>query len=197
MVTSLNNRKVLGLKGSDCKKFLQNLISNDINLIDDGLVYSALLTPQGKYIADFFVVPLEDAFRITAVTPVLSGIGETVSMTGTFPGDDATPIVTVGTFVISNEDVIATSETSIVFKLPSSVICDGSTQYNGIKLGFEGRSTTLVFAGFVLERNDEISAVVPATVVQQGEVLTIHGSFGCIDAPSSVVVADEIGRAHV
>jgi len=64
MVTPLNNRKVLGLKGSDCKKFLQNLISNDINLIDDGLVYSALLTPQGKYIADFFVVPLEDALGI-------------------------------------------------------------------------------------------------------------------------------------
>ena len=55
MVTPLNNRKVLGLKGSDCKKFLQNLISNDINLIDDGLVYSALLTPQGKYIASFFI----------------------------------------------------------------------------------------------------------------------------------------------
>ena len=64
MVTPLNNRKVLGLKGNDCKKFLQNLISNDINLIDDGLVYSALLTPQGKYIADFFVVPLEDALGI-------------------------------------------------------------------------------------------------------------------------------------
>ena len=64
MVTPLNNRKVLGLKGSDCKKFLQNLISNDINLIDDGLVYSALLTPQGKYIADFFVVPLEDALEL-------------------------------------------------------------------------------------------------------------------------------------
>ena len=33
-------------------------------MIDDGLVYSALLTPQGKYMADFFVVPLEDAFGI-------------------------------------------------------------------------------------------------------------------------------------
>ena len=64
MVTTLNNRKILELKGSDCKKFLQNLISNDINLLDKGLVYSALLTPQGKYIADFFVVPLEDGIGI-------------------------------------------------------------------------------------------------------------------------------------
>ena len=64
MVTPLNNRKVLELKGSDCKKFLQNLVSNDINLLDQGLVYSALLTPQGKYIADFFVVPIKDGMRI-------------------------------------------------------------------------------------------------------------------------------------
>ena len=64
MVTPLNNRKVLELKGSDCEKFLQNLVSNDINLLDQGLVYSALLTPQGKYIADFFVVPIKDGMRI-------------------------------------------------------------------------------------------------------------------------------------
>ena len=64
MVTPLNNRKILELKGSDCEKFLQNLVSNDINLLDQGLVYSALLTPQGKYIADFFVVPIEDGMRI-------------------------------------------------------------------------------------------------------------------------------------
>tara|TARA_B100001057_G_scaffold96785_1_gene93483 strand:+ start:974 stop:1729 length:756 start_codon:yes stop_codon:yes gene_type:complete len=64
MVTPLNNRKVLKLNGSDCKKFLQNLVSNDINLLDQGLVYSALLTPQGKYLADFFVVPLEEGMLI-------------------------------------------------------------------------------------------------------------------------------------
>jgi folate-binding protein YgfZ len=31
------------------------MISNDVAKIDSGLVYAALLTPQGKYIADFFV----------------------------------------------------------------------------------------------------------------------------------------------
>ena len=64
MVLPLNNRKVLELKGSDSRKFLQNLVSNDVNSLDDGLVYSALLTPQGKYIADFFIVPLKDAIGI-------------------------------------------------------------------------------------------------------------------------------------
>ena len=48
MVLPLNNRKVLELKGSDCRKFLQNLVSSDVNSLNDRLVYSALLTPQGK-----------------------------------------------------------------------------------------------------------------------------------------------------
>ena len=47
MVTPLNNRKVLGLKGSDCKKFLQSLISNDINLIDDGLQFHSKIHKKG------------------------------------------------------------------------------------------------------------------------------------------------------
>ena len=64
MVLPLNNRKVLELKGSDSRKFLQNLVSNDVNSLNDKLVYSALLTPQGKYIADFFIVPLKDAIGI-------------------------------------------------------------------------------------------------------------------------------------
>lgn len=48
-------RKILRLSGTDTRDFLQGLITNDINKIDQGLVYAALLTPQGKYLADFFV----------------------------------------------------------------------------------------------------------------------------------------------
>jgi folate-binding protein YgfZ len=33
------------------------LITNDIKRLDTGPVYSALLTPQGKFIADFFLIP--------------------------------------------------------------------------------------------------------------------------------------------
>lgn len=48
-------RKILRLTGADTRDFLQGLITNDINKIDQGLVYAALLTPQGKYLADFFL----------------------------------------------------------------------------------------------------------------------------------------------
>ena len=50
-------RKVFRFSGTDARKFLQNLITNDINRLDTGPVYSALLTPQGKFIADFFLIP--------------------------------------------------------------------------------------------------------------------------------------------
>ena len=48
-------RRVFQITGSDAEDFLQGLVTNDIKGLDTGLVYAALLTPQGKYIADFFL----------------------------------------------------------------------------------------------------------------------------------------------
>ncbi len=59
------NRAILHIKGKDAFAFLQGLITNDMaktalnnNGNNSGLVYTALLSPQGKYLFDFFV--LED-----------------------------------------------------------------------------------------------------------------------------------------
>ena len=49
-------RKVFRISGTDARKFLQNLITNDVKRLDDGPIYSALLTPKGKFIADFFLI---------------------------------------------------------------------------------------------------------------------------------------------
>ncbi len=51
----MSARKIIRLSGADARPFLQNLVTNNIDHIDQGLVYAALLTPQGKYMADFFV----------------------------------------------------------------------------------------------------------------------------------------------
>lgn len=51
----MTQRRIFCLTGKDTRDFLQGLITNDIAKVDTGLVYTALLTPQGKYIADFFV----------------------------------------------------------------------------------------------------------------------------------------------
>ena len=48
-------RRILRLSGPETEEFLQGLISNDIGKLADGIVYAALLTPQGKFLADFFL----------------------------------------------------------------------------------------------------------------------------------------------
>ncbi|ATG44076.1 tRNA-modifying protein ygfZ-like protein [Phaeobacter piscinae] len=51
----MSNRRILRLSGAETRDLLQGLITNDVAKVDQGLVYAALLTPQGKYLADFFV----------------------------------------------------------------------------------------------------------------------------------------------
>ncbi len=52
----LPNRAVLRLSGADRLTFLQGLVSNDVNAIAPShAVYSCLLTPQGKFLHDFFL----------------------------------------------------------------------------------------------------------------------------------------------
>ncbi len=50
-------RRIISLGGKDALPFLQGLVSNDVLPLGKGpgLVWAALLTPQGKYLADFFV----------------------------------------------------------------------------------------------------------------------------------------------
>lgn len=53
-------RSIIRLTGTETRPFLQGLVTNDVDKLADGLVYAALLTPQGKYLADFFLVPQAD-----------------------------------------------------------------------------------------------------------------------------------------
>jgi hypothetical protein len=52
------DRTLWALTGADALTFLQGLVSNDLRPLSTGpgIVWAALLTPQGKYLADFFVV---------------------------------------------------------------------------------------------------------------------------------------------
>lgn len=52
-----DRRAVIRLAGADRESFLQGLVTNDVRRLDQGVVYAALLGPQGKYLADFLLVP--------------------------------------------------------------------------------------------------------------------------------------------
>jgi len=66
----MNLRRILRLSGLDTDAFLQGLITNDIAKLSGGLVYGALLTPQGKYIADFFLARDGDAILLDVAEPL-------------------------------------------------------------------------------------------------------------------------------
>jgi folate-binding protein YgfZ len=56
---ALGERGLLAVEGEDRRAFLQGLISNDVEKVDASrAIHAALLTAQGKYLHDFFVVAL-------------------------------------------------------------------------------------------------------------------------------------------
>ena len=64
-VVILEKRGVILISGDDAKDFLQNIITNDINKVSDkNSIFAALLTPQGKYLNDFFKINEPEIFVI-------------------------------------------------------------------------------------------------------------------------------------
>ncbi|MEP0706965.1 MAG: folate-binding protein [Parvibaculum sp.] len=56
LASALTERGVLRIGGPEARSFLQGLVTNNVDLADGSrLVYSALLTPQGKFLFDFFM----------------------------------------------------------------------------------------------------------------------------------------------
>ena len=62
---TLKNRGVLEISGPDARDLLQGIISNDVNRLDsDHALYAALLTPQGKFLFDFFLMETGDGLLL-------------------------------------------------------------------------------------------------------------------------------------
>lgn len=59
------NRALIRIEGPDARPFLQGIVSNDVNKVSPArAIYAALLTPQGKYLHDFFIAELGGALVI-------------------------------------------------------------------------------------------------------------------------------------
>ncbi|WPB84524.1 CAF17-like 4Fe-4S cluster assembly/insertion protein YgfZ [Sediminicoccus rosea] len=66
-IAILTERAVLEVTGEDRLAFLQGLVSNDVTLAAPGrAVWTALLTPQGKWLADFFLTAEADRLLLDA-----------------------------------------------------------------------------------------------------------------------------------
>jgi len=74
-------RALLRVAGPDRVKFLQGLVTQDMGrVVREGIGYAALLTPQGKLIADFFLVTQGDALLIDVAEPLAADLAKRLTM---------------------------------------------------------------------------------------------------------------------
>ncbi len=61
----LKTRAVLSVSGPDARKFLQGLVSNDVEKVaPERAIHAAFLTAQGKYLFDFFIAEVAGALLL-------------------------------------------------------------------------------------------------------------------------------------
>ena len=73
----LESRGIVSVGGEDRTTFLQGLISNDIDRVAvDRAIWAALLTPQGKYLHDFFVAGIDETLYLDCESDRLMDLGK-------------------------------------------------------------------------------------------------------------------------
>jgi hypothetical protein len=73
-------RSILKLTGPETRDFLQGLVTNDVSRLDNGPLYAAMLTPQGKYIADFFLLAQGDAVLLDVDAALAGSLVQRLNM---------------------------------------------------------------------------------------------------------------------
>lgn len=77
----LPHRGVLAIAGDDRRTFLQGLVSNDVAKVSDSQAqWSALLTPQGKFLHEFFMVEAGEALLLEGEAARLEDLRKRLSM---------------------------------------------------------------------------------------------------------------------
>ena len=64
-IVILEDRGLILIEGVDTKEFLQNIISNDINKVNNSSsIFSGIFTPQGKYLYEFFIIKNKSGYLL-------------------------------------------------------------------------------------------------------------------------------------
>lgn len=74
------NRTVLHITGGDATHFLQGLVTNDIHKTETGAVYAAILSPQGKYLADFLLIAQNEGYLLDTASDLAPSLAQRLTM---------------------------------------------------------------------------------------------------------------------
>jgi len=81
MITQLNNRTLLKLSGNDAQTFLQNQLSNDIDVLEEDVVQlNAYCQHQGKIIALLWVMKKIDDYYLSLPSDLASIVIQRLTM---------------------------------------------------------------------------------------------------------------------
>jgi len=59
-VITLEDRGFIQVNGPEAKEFLQNIVTNNVEKVTpESSLFSSILTPQGKYLFDFFIIKFQ------------------------------------------------------------------------------------------------------------------------------------------
>ena len=77
----LEDRGILYINGVNAKEFLQNLISNDINKVnEENSCFASLLSPQGKFLFAFIIVKYKSGYFIDCEKSQIEGLFKQLSI---------------------------------------------------------------------------------------------------------------------
>jgi folate-binding protein YgfZ len=77
----LEDRAILYLNGENTKDFLQNLISNDINKVNEtNTCFTSLLSPQGKFLYEFMIIKHKSGYLIDCEKSQADGLFKQLSV---------------------------------------------------------------------------------------------------------------------
>ena len=100
----LKKRSLIEIHGKDRFSFLQGIISNDIDNLNNNLsIYSSILTPQGRFVTDFFLTHHKDSLIMELQYDDLDLILSKLNMYKLRSEVHISTIKNVNLFLISND----------------------------------------------------------------------------------------------
>ena len=80
-VIILEDRGFIQVGGNGAKDFLQNIVTNDVEKVtSESTLFSSILTPQGKYLFEFFILKLKDGYLLECEKKSTSEIIELLNL---------------------------------------------------------------------------------------------------------------------
>ena len=77
---TLKDRGFIQVKGPESKDFLQNIVTNDLEKVtNDSTIFASILTPQGKYMFEFFIIKLKNDYLIECEKKITKEVIKTLN----------------------------------------------------------------------------------------------------------------------